>query len=272
MRKSTKPFEQRRLVSVVIPAYKAERFISDNLLSVKSVLDKTRYSYEIICVVDGKVDKTLEQASKVATRYPNKIKVLNYLTNLGKGHAVRYGMAHSKGDIVGYVDAGKDLDPNGIPILLEHLEWYGADALIGSKRHLASKVEYPWKRRILSFGFQMLGRILFGFKVRDTQVGLKFFKRNVLEKVLPRLLVKRYAFDVEILAIANYLGFKKIYEGPVEIRYDFKDIVHAATLKSMFLMLWDTLAIFYRLKILHYYDDNNKKNWVTPEYLTLNPR
>ena len=67
---------KKKLISIIIPAYKAEKFIRKNLLDVKSVLDNIRYPYEIICVVDGKTDKTLEVSEKVASEFPQKIKVL----------------------------------------------------------------------------------------------------------------------------------------------------------------------------------------------------
>lgn len=259
-------------LSVIIPAYKAERFIGKNLLNVKNVLDQLRYSYEIICVVDGRVDKTYENAKKIAKKYPKQIKVIGYLTNLGKGHAVRFGMARAKGDIVAFIDAGFDINPNGISMLLEHFKWYGADIIVGSKRHPASKVQYPWQRKILSFGYQILVRVLFDINVRDTQVGLKFFRREVLETTLPRLLVKKFAIDIEMLAVANYLGFKKIYEAPVEMRGEFggaSTLASKGFIKTVWSMLWDTVAVFYRLRIFKYYDYKNRKNWITPKYLTF---
>src|SRR4030042_2438859 len=194
-----------KLLSVIIPSYKAEEFIGKTLQKVKKVVDQTRYYYEIICVVDGKVDKTYERAKEVEKRFPDKIRVVGYSNNLGKGHAVRFGMARAKGDTIGFMDAGLELNPNSISMLLEHFQWYNADIIIGSKRHPASKVIYPWERKFISFIYQILVRILFGLNVRDTQVGIKFFRRQVLEQVLPRVLVKAYAFDIELLAVANYL-------------------------------------------------------------------
>lgn len=262
-----------QFISIIIPAYKAEKFIHKDLLQVKKVLDSIRYRYEIICVVDGRLDKTWEVAMKAADKYPDEIKVTGYQNNHGKGHAVRFGMAQAKGDIVGFIDAGAELNPNSISILLEHFEWYNADIIIGSKRHPASKVIYPWQRRILSFGYQIIVKILFGLNVRDTQVGIKFFRREVLEKTMPRLLVKAFAFDIEMLSVAKYLGFRRIYEAPVELKMRFKGgmstIASKGFIKTSKSMLIDTLAVFYRLKILHYYDSRNKKNWITPKYLTL---
>lgn len=251
------------LISLIVPAYKQEKTIVQDLRRVKNVLDKLRYNTELICVVDGKTDATFENALRFSKKYPN-IKVIGYETNKGKGYAVRFGMAASKGDIVGFIDAGMDLNPNGLSLLLEHFEWYNADIIVGSKRHPASKVEYPWQRRILSIGYQLIVWFLFGLKIRDTQVGMKFFRREVLEEVMPRLLVKAFAFDVEILAVANYLGYKRIFEAPVDIKLRFggaSTVTSHKFIYTVFSMLLDTVAVFYRLKILRYYSDNNKRKW-----------
>jgi glycosyltransferase involved in cell wall biosynthesis len=273
MARKGKEKPKQKLISVVIPAYKAEGFIGRNLLDIKKILDQIRYPYEIICVIDGtSVDKSFDKAQRIARKH-HEIKVEGYLTNLGKGHAVRYGMARAKGDVIGFIDAGIELDPNSLSMLLEHFEWYRADIIVGSKRHPASKVIYPWQRRLLSFGYQMIVRILFGLKVKDTQVGMKFFRREVLEKTLPRLLVKAFAFDVEMLSVANYLGFNRIYEAPVNLQMEFKGgvstIASKGFLRTVFKTFWDTAAVFYRLRLLHYYDEKNKESWITPEYLTF---
>lgn len=271
MKKAQQDLDGSKFISIVVPAFRAEKFIQKSLMDVIRVMDLTRYRYEIICVDDGNLDKTRLNAEKIAKKLPWKVKVVGYVKNLGKGHAVRFGMAKSHGNIIGFLDAGNDLDPNGLPLLLEHFSWYKADAIIGSKRHPASKVSYPWQRRIVSLGYQIIVRILFGLNIKDTQVGMKFFKREVLEKILPRILVKEFAFDIEMLSVANYLGFKKIYEAPVEYRgiLSGSTVISKGFFRTISLTFWDTLAVFYRLKIRNYYDTKNRKNWVTPEYLTL---
>lgn len=258
-------------ISLIVPAYKAEKIIKKSLVEIKKALDQSGYDYEVICVVDGKVDNTWIEAKKLARKH-HEIKVVGYKNNLGKGHAVRYGMARSRGEIVGFIDAGFDIDHEGIRMLISHFEWYKADIIVGSKRHPVSKVVYPWQRRILSYCYQVLVRILFGLRVKDTQVGLKFFRRKVLEDTLPRLLVKAWAFDVEILAVAFSLGYYRQYEAPVSLTNEFGGmsiLTSRGFLKTVYGMLVDTLAIFYRLKILQYYDSKNRKNWITPDYLTI---
>jgi len=250
------PKIKKRLLSVIIPAYKQEKTIAKDLRRIRNVLEKVRYDYEMIVVVDGRVDKTFENAKKVKS---SKIKVIGYNKNHGKGYAVRYGMVRAKGDPIAFIDAGMEIDPNGLSMLLEHFEWYNADIIVGSKRHPASKIDYPWQRKFLSWGYQMFCRILFGLNVRDTQAGMKFFRREVLEDVLPRLLVKQRAFDIELLSVAKRLGYKRIFEAPIEMDWGKGGgIVVPSWIWSM---LIDTLAVFYRLRILHYYDDSNKRKW-----------
>lgn len=262
---------EKKLISIVIPAYKAEDFIVKTLEGVKNTLDQIRYPYEIICVDDGSPDNTVKKAVKFSEQFPSKVRVFGYEKNRGKGNAVRYGMSKARGDIIGFVDAGLEIDPNGISMLLEHFEWYGADIIIGSKRHPASKVLYPWQRKILSFGYQMIAKIFFGLNVRDTQVGMKFFRKEVVQKILPRLLVKAFAFDVEMLSVANYLGYKRIFEAPIRLKMDFgaSTMTSRGFIKTSWLTFLDTLAVFYRLHILHYYDYKNRKNWIIPKYLAL---
>lgn len=263
---------KRKLLSVIVPAYKQEKTIVKDLKNIDRVLRQIRYDYEIICVVDGKVDKTFEKARRI---HSARIKIFAYEENHGKGFAVRYGMARAKGDPIAFIDAGMEIDPNGLSLILEHMEWYEADIVVGSKRHPVSQVEYPWKRKLVSFCYQLFVRFFTGLNVRDTQAGLKIFRREVLEKILGRLLVKRYCFDLEILVVAYHLGFKRIYEAPVKLKFRFADLTHAVSLKDFFKPngLWysfvDTLAIVYRLKLLHYYNDQNKRKWIYDQDLEM---
>ncbi len=247
------------MLSLVVPVFKQEKTIFHNLKLLIEELDTLSLSYELIVVIDGIVDRSMQQAKKIISPH---IKVVGYETNHGKGYAVRFGMAKCRGDIIGFIDAGGDLKAQGVSMLLEHFTWYNADCIIGSKRHPASKVNYPVSRKILSFGYQILIRLLFGLTIRDSQVGIKLYRRVVLEDVLPRLLVKQFAFDIEILAVAHHLGYTRIYEAPVELTFQgLSSITSRNFLRIIIETLWETFAVFYRLKILHYYDNENKRKW-----------
>jgi glycosyltransferase involved in cell wall biosynthesis len=245
------------LLTVIVPAFKCKTVYRD-LKSIERYLKGLSKPYEIICVVDGKADHH-DHTKEIALRAKGKyIRVYAYRHNKGKGYAVRYGMARAKGDIIAFIDAGSDLNASGIVLALEHLKWYQADIIIGSKRHKASKVSYPSIRRLMSYLVQTATRFIFGINVSDTQTGLKIFRRPVLEAVLPRLVVKRWAFDLEILTVANRLGYSRIYESPIEINYNFASTVNFRSIINFFI---DYLAIIYRIYFLHYYDDKHKDMW-----------
>ncbi len=240
-------------LSVVMPVYKQEHEVVAYLKNLDKILAGLNINYEIICVVDGYLDNTFKNANE----YINKrVKVIGYEQNQGKGYAVRLGMSKARGKIIGFVDGGFDLKYSCIPLALEHMKWYNADIIIGSKRHPASKVAYPWQRRILSWGYQMCVKLFFGINIRDSQVGIKFFQRKVVKEIMPKLLIKTFAFDIEMLAVANRIGFSRIYEFPIELKLEFgtSSIATMGFFKTSWNMLWDTLAVFYRLKIRHYYD------------------
>lgn len=257
------------LVSIILPTYKKEKYLKKFVKSVVETMEKSKWDYEIIIVVDGFLDKSYEIAKEIAKKN-KKIKVYGYQNNKGKGYAIRYGMARAKGDPILFMDVTLKINPKGITLLLEHMDWYKADILVASKRHPASKVEYTRIRRMYSMGYQFLNFLLFRLKVRDTQVGLKVFKREILEKVLPRLVVKQYAFDIELLSVARYLGYTRIYDAPVELDFAASESkitdeggsnLLLFTNKEVRNMLYDTLAVFYRMNFLKYYHDNNKRKW-----------
>ncbi|CAN5233356.1 glycosyltransferase family 2 protein [soil metagenome] len=237
-------------VSLIIPAYRKEKTIINDVLRIKSVLEKIRYDYEMIIVVDGTVDKTADKIKKISS---TKLKCLTYPDNRGKSYAVRTGMKIARGDYIMFLDSGMEIDPNSISMLLEHMEWYQADIVVGSKRHPASIVKYSTFRKVLSYGYYYLVRILFGVNVRDTQAGIKVFRKRVLERILPRLVEKKFAGDLEILVAARQLGYSRIYEAPIRLDYSFSAVTEAATLKSIYGILYDTIAIFYRTYCLRYY-------------------
>lgn len=246
----------RRLLSVIVPAYKHERTISEDLINIERSLSVglKDLDYEIICVVDGADDGTYREAKRHKSP---KVKIHSYKHNQGKGYAVRYGMKKARGHLISFLDAGMEISPKSLTMLIAHMEWYDADIIVGSKRHPVSQVNYPLLRHILSIGYHISVKLLFGVSVTDTQSGIKIFRRKVVEKILAKLLVKRYAMDIEMLAVSRHLGFKRIYEAPIEVRFDKR--TSAIRWTTIFHMAWDTLAVFYRLRILRYYDDHSKR-------------
>jgi glycosyltransferase involved in cell wall biosynthesis len=237
------------MLSIIIPAYNEEKNIRQTLEGLLKNVENINRDFEILLVCDGCKDKTALEAKKIKHKC---LKILEYCPNRGKGYALSYGTKHSLGEVVTFLDAGGDFDTTHIDKFIKLMEVFDADIVIGSKRHPASVVEYPLKRRFFSYIYHMMIRILFDLNVKDTQTGLKVFKRQVLVDILPRAVVKKYAFDLELLVISKKLGYKKIFEAPVKMNYNFTNTgINFRSIKDMIL---DTMAIFYRLNFLKYYD------------------
>jgi glycosyltransferase involved in cell wall biosynthesis len=239
------------LLTVVVPVYNGGDEIIGNIGEIRrAIVDGLPdEDVEVIVVSDGSIDETAERL--LAARSDAGIRVIHYDRNLGKGYAVRAGSLAARGEWVALVDADLDLDPASIPDYLDIARRDQLDFAIGSKRHPASIVHYPRSRRIASWSYQQLNRVLFRLDVRDTQVGLKVFSRRVVADVMPLLLVKRFAFDLELLAVAKSLGYGRVRELPVRLDYRFTGSGVRST--AVALALWDTAAIFYRLRLLRTY-------------------
>ncbi len=234
-------------LSVIVPTYHEAETIVQNLKRLTIALDQTGVSFEVLLVVDG------DQRTYAAARECGSpsVSVLGYSRNRGKGFALRYGISQARGRLVTFIDSDMEIAPEEIGRMARLLDLYSADVVVGSKRHPMSQVHYPWPRRVQSLAYQLLVRLLFRVKVRDTQTGLKMFRREVAERVVDAALVKRFAFDLELLVLARHFGFGRIIEAPVQIDYKFKSTTNP---RAVFSVLWDTAAIFYRLHVLHWYD------------------
>ncbi len=250
-------------ITIVIPAYRAEKFITKSLRRVEDVLRKMTPRYEIICVVDGKiVDKTYDRALVYSKTSKGKVRVLGYPENLGKGYAVRYGIRKAKGNIIGFIDPDLDINPEDLYILYELFQLYKADVIVGSKRHAASIVHYSWQRKAISLCYQLLVKFLFRLPVDDTQAGIKLFERSAIFKILPKLKVNTWAFDVEILVLLKRLGYKRVYEAPIhaKVRSSDNSVLMKDNLnKAIMQMIRETLRIFYMLNLTKEYDIKKRR-------------
>ncbi len=240
-------------LSVIVPVYKAESFICKNLHEIKKSISNYFPNYEIIAVIDGEIDKSKQEAQKV-----DGIKVVSYKENKGKGNALKIGFEHSTGDYITFIDCDMDIHPEQLKNFFPYMAT--ADIIIGSKRHPFSKLQYPLIRKILSTGFLIYSWIILGVKLRDTQSGFKLIKREVLEVIMPLLLVKRYAFDLELCFLAQKHGFRSV-EAPLHIEYgEFSNGSSTIKLNDILHMFLDVLAIRYRYSIKKYYQRKFWKN------------
>ena len=234
-------------VSLIIPTYNGGPKLRDVVASATRTLQRLERSYEVIVVSDGTTDGSVRYLGQT----DDHVHLVHYEKRHGKGIALRVGMTRARGRYVAFMDGDGDLNAEELIEFLALMDLYEPDMVIGSKRHPLSTVSYPISRRMMSWGYQQLVRILFGLNVRDTQTGMKLIRRDVLDSVLPRMLEKRYAFDLEFLVVARRLGFSRVFEAPVRIDYGFSSTISP---RAVVRILLDTAAIFYRRYILRFYD------------------
>lgn len=236
------------LLSLVTPVYRGEQFIESSIRAILAQLEALkadagdREPFELVVVCDGELDAST--AIALAVDDP-RVHVVSYPENRGKGFALCAGMEQTRGDLVGWLDSDLDIDPSVIVAATREILAGDFDAAVGSKRHRDSAVEYPRIRRILSWGFQHLAHLTLRVGVPDTQVGAKVFRREAIITALPLLRVKRYAFDLEVLAVAAQFGFDRVAEVPIALEYRFTGT--GVNLRAVWNMLQDTLAVIYRV-------------------------
>ncbi|MGI8551226.1 MAG: glycosyltransferase [Dehalococcoidia bacterium] len=234
-------------LSVVIPAYNEAERIGDTIRVTAQELSRLDCCYEIVVVDDGSKDLThrlaSEAASSLADLERGTVRIVSYEQNCGKGRAVKFGTAQTRGKVVAFLDADMELHPKLLRPMLELRDRTGADIVIGSKRHPESVVNYPVERKIYSTLYYYLVNLLFGLPVRDTQTGIKVVPGAFARGVLPGLHVNRFAYDLEMLVVAHRLGLA-IAEAPIELNFGrrFRRIGTAA-IKGICL---DTLSIWWR--------------------------
>jgi len=235
-------------LTLVVPFYNPGSRLRTHLEEIARILAASDISYEIVAVSDGSTDQSEDQLKGLEI-IPFTLVRLDH--NQGKGAALRAGLSIGRGEYLGFIDGDGDLPAELLINLMEIVQQQHPDIIYGSKRHSRSKVIYPPLRRFYSWSYQQLNRLLFRLPVRDTQTGIKVVRRDVLAAILPRMVEKRFAFDLELFVVARQQGFRNFVEMPVTIIERFTSTVSVRSVRNM---LIDTCAIFYRLRVLRFYE------------------
>jgi dolichyl-phosphate beta-glucosyltransferase len=199
-------------LSVVIPAYNAERHIGRTLDIVEAWLSAQGVPHEIIVVDDGSTDRTAE----LVVRLGERVSLLRNETNRGKGYSVRRGVLASNNAWILTTDAD-----NAIGI--EHLATFAAqapmaDIVIASRNIPGAALVHPQPRLRVYTGkvFTGLMRLVALPDCSDSQCGFKLYRRGAAQLLFSRQRVDRFAFDVEVLLLARRMGLR-VAESPVTV-------------------------------------------------------
>jgi dolichyl-phosphate beta-glucosyltransferase len=236
-------------LSLVVPAYNEEQRIESPLEGVVGYLRKHFDQWELIYSDDGSTDGTAAKLMKMKEKYP-EIKVVTVPKNKGKGSAVRVGMNAASGNVILFSDTDFSTPIDETERLIYFLQ-NGYDVAIASRGLSASQVEVPqaWPREMMGKLFNILLRSLLPIDFMDTQCGFKMFSRKAVDTILPKMHIDGFAFDVEMLIIAQ-ANQLKIAEVPVIWRNVLDSRVHPV--RNSMEMIRDILIVRHRLAMNRY--------------------
>jgi len=227
-------------LSVILPARNEAHHLRENLQRVCEAL--SGQDLEVVVVDDGSDDATAA-CGESAAEAGLPVRTVRQPVNLGKGAALFRGFAESSGELVAFLDADLEIAPENVLRLVERLGASGADVVVGTRR--GEPTGFPLPRRLLSGAFRRGVAFLFGLPVGDTQTGIKLFRREVLERVAPRMTTSRFAFDVELLVAATRFGYA-IAECPVATSYGRDGGLGRLSPRHLLETGADALRIYYR--------------------------
>lgn len=227
-------------LSVVVPCFNEEARLGSTLEKVVGYLDRREKAYEILVVDDGSRDATVSVANGVADEH---VQVLEHGENLGKGAAVRTGVLASRGEWVLITDA--DLST---PIEdLERLErrTSEADVVLGSRAVAESEIvrHQPIYRELMGKSFNLIIRSIGLVGLHDTQCGFKLFRGPVARELFERTKVDHFAFDVEVVWLAQKAGHRVVEEG---VTWEDSPNSRVSPIGDSWKMLVDVLALRFR--------------------------
>ena len=209
-------------LTIVLPCYNEAAGIVRSLSALRTWFPRDT---QILVIDDGSTDRTADLARQYAeSQADDRIHVHVRPSNGGKGASVRAAIGQAASEHVVLVDADLAFGRDSIARVVQGLR--EADIAIGNRRHVESRYSVPvrlfgflYRRHLVGLTFNALVRTAFGLPYRDTQCGLKAFRRNALERLRGSLTIDGFAIDVEILLLARALGLK-VTEIPVTVTYE----------------------------------------------------
>ena len=213
-------------ISVILPCHNEVNSLKDSIKEITTALGAQTINFELIIMEDGSSDGTRELGEALAAEH-QYIHFHHHDQRLGRGKAVSEGIRRSRGKVAGFIDTDLQTPAKYIVECYREIE-RGADAVetIRIYQHQSGLGFYV--RQLFSVGYQVLFRLMFGLKLKDTLAGCKFFNREAILLVLDELQDNHWFWDTEVMVLSHYLGLK-IVEIPSEFLPNTDDVRESKT-------------------------------------------
>ena len=198
-------------LSIIIPAYNEAARIGGTLERLSQYLAQAGSAYEILAVLDGPMDGTLDIVQQIASRNGH-LQIIHRAENRGKGYTVREGMLNASGRIRLFTDADNSTDIAHFD-KMKPLFDQGLEVVIASRNpkdapYAKQAVPQAVYKRVIG---QIGNRIVQAVAVPgiwDTQCGFKAFSAAAAERIFGQITIERWGFDIEVLALARALNYR----------------------------------------------------------------
>lgn len=229
-------------LSVLIPMYNEEKVVANTARTLTSFLNEKfpNGDYEIIFSNDGSLDRSVDILNELSL--PN-VRIVGYPDNRGKGSAVREGILNCEGEVILYTDCDLAYGCDAIYNIYCELINTNSHLVIGSRNLSADGYEgYTAMRKLMSKAYIKLISVIAGFRYSDSQCGIKCLKKDAAKDIFSRCTVNGFAFDLEVLILAEKLE-KKVSEFPVHIINHNESNSKVNPIKDALKMISDVMKI-----------------------------
>lgn len=198
-------------LSVIVPAYNEAARIGKTLKRLQQYLAHTTFSHEILVVIDGATDATVEVVRQQAERITG-LRMIERGVNRGKGFTVQEGMLAAVGQVRLFCDADNSTDIGHFD-KMKPLFNQGYDVVIASRNDsdvagAEQVVSQAWYKRAVGRLGNRLVQQLAVPGIWDTQCGFKAFRAEAAERIFSQTTIERWGFDIEALALARALNYR----------------------------------------------------------------
>ena len=198
-------------LSVIVPAYNEAVRLPKTLSRFQEYLAGKSFTYEILVVLDGPTDATLDVLGRLSKQI-DYLGIIDRRLNRGKGYTVKEGMLAARGQIRLFTDADNSTDIAHFD-KMKPLFDQGCDIVIASRNAAdapgaAQVVSQAWYKRAIGRLGNRLVQVVAVPGIWDTQCGFKAFRAEAAERIFSQTTLDRWGFDIEVLALAQRLNYK----------------------------------------------------------------
>lgn len=230
---------ERKEITIIIPAYNEETTISDVILSTDKVMkEKYNHRYSIIVIDDASTDQTYARTKELEKKFPHLTLVKNP-ENYGKNKSLLHTLQKTNGGIICFIDGDNQYYPEDLLCFIEKIK-SGSSIVCGNRIKRADS----FYRKFMSFFFNFFNRVMFSIRIHDINCGMKAFRYDDFMLCKPLFNNARWFFDTELLARAYHRNIRVD-----EVHINHRDREKGTSKVNCFALAFETFHYAFLLKI-----------------------